>query len=97
VRVIAKTVLREFWEGGHPEARDALEVWFKTVERAKWQTMADLRESFPTANVVGDRVVFDVYRNRFRIVAVVDLKLHGVLIRFVGTHADYDRIDVRTV
>lgn len=59
--------------------------------------MAELRSSFPSANVVGDRVVFDIMRNRYRIVAVVDLQFHGVLIRFIGTHEDYDRIDVRTI
>ena len=97
MRVISRRRLREYWEA-NPRAEEALRRWYMLVDKARWRNHADLRAEFPSADYVGnDRYVFNIGGNNFRLVTVVDFMEHGVLIRWVGTHAEYDRIDVRTV
>ena len=97
MRVIARRALRTFWEE-HPEAEGPLRAWSKEVERADWTTPAQIRDRFPRASIVRDnRVVFDIGGNRFRLVAWVNYRQRAVYIKWLGTHSEYDRIDVETV
>lgn len=75
-----------------------LVAWFREAERAEWKSPADIKRQYATASFVGhDRVVFNVGGNKHRLVIAVRYELGIVFIRFVGTHAHYDRIDVRKV
>lgn len=78
--------------------RRYLENWFHEVQRAKWLSSADLKAVFNWASIISaDRVVFDVLTNRYRLVAAIDYEKGIVWIKCIGTHADYDKVDVREV
>lgn len=98
LRVFNRSTLVDFWTK-HPDAEKALRLWFSIVQRAAWTGPADVRAVFGTADfLAGNRVVFDIKGNSYRL--VVQFKygpLFLAFIRFVGTHADYDRIDAAKV
>ncbi len=89
--------LREFWDR-HPEAERPLSAWFQIARRAEWADGHAVRRDFGAVDFVGDkRVVFDIGGNKYRIVARISYEYKQMLIKFVGTHAEYDRIDAETV
>lgn len=97
MRIIARRTLREFWEV-HPDAEEALRTWYTYVRQADWRTPNDVKSIFRTASFVeNDRVVFNIKGNRYRLVVVVVYQHHAVYIRFIGTHREYNSIDVATV
>ena len=97
MRIISRRILREFWEK-HPDASIPLQTWFRDVEQATWKTPADIKTVYQNASFVGNnRVVFNIKGNHYRLVVVVVYQHDVVNIRFVGTHQEYDRIDVTTI
>ena len=98
MQVIAKRTLREFWLR-HPTAEVPLKLWYARAARARWTRPSDLRAQFGATVdfVTGNRAIFDIGGNKYRLVVKIDYAVGLVLIRFVGLHADYDRVDVRTV
>jgi len=97
VQIIAKRTIRRFWER-HPHAETPLRVWFSQVNRAAWAGPADIKAAFGSADFVGDnRVIFDIGGNKYRLVAHVSYGFSRVLVKFVGSHAEYDEIDPETV
>ena len=103
MRVIARRTLREFAESraGHrdqPALKAALDAWFGEVRRANWSSTADVKRLYASASIVAsDRVVFNIRGNAYRLVAAVDFEKGIVWIKWLGTHRDYDRINVREV
>jgi mRNA interferase HigB len=97
MRIIAKRTLREFWER-HRDAEEPLLAWYREVEHEEWDTPAKVKEKYRNASIVANsRVVFNIKGNSYRLVVRVNYRARIVLIRFVGTHAEYDRIDVEEV
>ena len=97
MRIIAKRRLREFWER-HPDAKVPLENWYARVRRDDWDTSARVTQHYPRASLIGsDRVVFRLKGNDYRLVVAVDYGHKTVFIRFIGTHAEYNRIQVEEV
>lgn len=98
MQIIAKRTLRQFWDR-HPPAEAPLRNWFAFVEKARWQGPADVKAMFgTTVDFVGDnRLIFDIGGNKYRLVVHVAYPFGRVLIKFIGTHAEYDRIDPRSV
>jgi mRNA interferase HigB len=97
MRVIAKSTLREFWER-HPDAEEALLAWYREIRREDWDTPAKVKAKYRSASIVGDsRVVFNVKGNDYRLVVKINYPYRVVYIRFVGTHAEYDAVDVEEV
>lgn len=98
MQIIAKRTLRVFWEA-HPQAETPLRVWFATVRKSDWNGPADVKAEFgATVDFLADkRVAFDISGNKYRLVARVAYSHKRVLIKFVGTHAEYDKIDAGTV
>lgn len=97
MRIISKRVLREFWET-HSDAQQALQAWFADVKQADWQSPAEVKAIYRNASIVANnRVVFNIKGSKYRLVVAVNYEYRLVYIRFVGTHADYDKIDVTTV
>lgn len=95
--IIGKTILREF-SLLHPDAIDALNDWYEIVKCAEWGKISDIREMFNSVDYVkNDRFVFNIKGNKYRLVVMIFFDIRTVFIRFVGTHAEYDRIDVSTV
>ncbi len=98
VQVIAKRTLVQFWTR-HARAEGPLKAWFSMASQARWAGPADIKAEFGT-NVdflADNRVVFDVAGNRYRLVVHIAYKYNRVLIKFVGTHAEYDKIDAEIV
>jgi mRNA interferase HigB len=96
MRIIAKKALREFAEL-HPDAENALLAWYREVEKEDWDTPAKVKEKYRDASLVGERVVFNIRGNRYRLVVWINYPYRVVYIRFVGTHAEYDEIDVEGI
>ena len=97
MRVISKKTLIAYWEK-HPNAEQALRAWYDEVRSANWLNSQDIKRQFVTASfVAGNRVVFNIRGNQHRLIVAVAYKLGVVYIKFVGTHAEYDRIDATKV
>ena len=97
MHVVKKKTLRDFWRR-YPVAETPLRAWLKDAQVARWRTMHDIKEYARTVDVVGDnRVVFNIGGNKFRLVVLCLLTKGRLYVRFVGTHAQYDRIDARRV
>jgi len=97
MRIIAKKALREFWLR-HPNAKEPLLAWYREVEQEDWDTPAKVKAKYRSASIVGDnRVVFNIKGNDYRLVVRINYAYRVVYIRFVGTHAEYDRTDVEEV
>ena len=97
MRILSTGTLSDFWER-HPDAAAPLQAWVAEVKQASWRTPADLKGRYPRASVIGGgRVVFRIKGNRYRLVARINYERQDVLIKFIGTHAEYDRIDAEEV
>ena len=100
MRVIALSTLRAFWEK-HPGAADAREpvlAWYRHVLQADWAVPADVKADFRSASILREgRVVFNLAGNKYRLVVWINYAYRVVYIRFIGTHAQYDRIDARKI
>lgn len=96
MRVIAKSTLRAFWLR-HPDAEGPLLAWFREVEKEDWDAPAKVRQKYGSASFVGDRIVFNIKGNKYRLVVHVNFGFRIVFVRFVGTHKQYDAVDVREI
>jgi mRNA interferase HigB len=100
---IARRTLREFVEGrrghkDHAALKAALDASFDEVKKARWSRAADVKRSYVTASIVSaERIVFNIKGNDYRLVVAVDFEKGIVWIKWIGTHRDYDRIDVKEV
>jgi mRNA interferase HigB len=95
--IISKTILNEFGEY-HPDAADALNEWYDKTRQADWGSLADIRLTFNHVDYVGnDRFVFNVKGNQYRLVGMIFFDKRTLFVRFIGTHAEYDRIDCSTI
>ncbi|MEX1205685.1 MAG: type II toxin-antitoxin system HigB family toxin [Dongiaceae bacterium] len=103
MRIIARRTLKRFVENraahkDQPALKAALDAWFAEVQRARWTSTADVKRRYASASIVSaDRVVFNIKGNDYRLVVSVDFEKGIVWIKWVGTHKDYDRIDVKKV
>src|SRR6266702_2143840 len=101
MRIIARRTLREFVEArrGYKDQaalKAALDAWFDEVKKARWSSAADVKRSYATASIISaDRVVFNIKGNAYRLVVAVDFEKGIVWIKWIGTHKDYDEIDVK--
>lgn len=76
----------------------ALDAWFHDVKRARWRNMADMKRRYATASIItADRVVFNIKGNSYRLVVAIDFEKEITWIKWIGTHKEYDRIDVAKV
>ena len=93
MRIMAKRALREFWER-YPATKEPLLAWYHEVEKEDWDTPAKLKQKYRSASIVGDRAVFNIKGGQYRLVVRINYAYRVVYIRFIGTHTEYDRIDV---
>jgi mRNA interferase HigB len=97
MRLIARNVLVGFW-GEHPETKVSLEHWYQLVRAAHWTSTVDVQRAAPKAKMLnGERVRFEIAGGNYRLVAAFDFRRQIVFVKFIGTHADYDRIDALAV
>jgi mRNA interferase HigB len=97
LRVIAKKTIRDFWIK-HPDCEQQLKAWYQEAEQAALNGPKDIKRDYPGASIlVGDRVVFNIKGNNYRLVVKFNYAYGMMWIRFVGTHAEYDKIDATTI
>jgi mRNA interferase HigB len=98
MRIISKTFIKDYYTK-NPQAKAALLSWVKKTEEAQWQNFADIKRTFNSVDSVGNqRYVFNIKGNDYRVVVVIKFTPQNVLIRFIGTHAEYDRIkDIKNI
>jgi mRNA interferase HigB len=103
VRIIARNTLVRFVERltGHKDygaVKAALDAWFQEARQAEWEKPADVKAHYGNASIVGaDRVVFNIKGNDYRLVTAIDYRRGIVFIKWLGSHKEYDKIDVRMV
>lgn len=90
MRVISRRAFRTYWEE-HPIAEDVLDDFYRKISRVQASSIVELRKTFPSADLVGDCIVFNVGGNNYRIIAHADFDLQIVWIRFILSHADYSK------
>lgn len=90
MRVLSITALREFWEREHP-SEDVLRDFYKKLSANDSQNMAELKQTFPSVDLVGKCYVFNVGGNKYRVIARIHFNRQMVFIRFVLTHREYDK------
>jgi mRNA interferase HigB len=99
MRVVSHRKIKEFYEtAGNENSRVALERWYHITLKAEWKNFSDIKADFSTADSVGNQhYVFNIKGNDYRLVAVIKFTMGYVFIRFVGTHAQYNKIDCSTI
>ena len=96
-RIISKKTLREFWDR-LPDSEETLKAWHAEAKSAIWQNPADIKAQYGNASILKDsRVVFNICGNKYHLIVKINYAASIVLIRFVGTHKEYDAIDAETV
>jgi len=90
MRIISRKALRQFWES-HPDSQSPLSRWYKVVSNSDFGSFNELRAAFPSADKVGDLIVFDIGGNKYRLIASIHFNRNKVYVRHVLTHSEYDR------
>ncbi len=97
MRVIARRTLRDFYEL-HADSKAPLEAWFHEAAAARWHGPQEIKSRYPSADILpGNRIVFNIKGNTCRLIVKIHYNTGIVFIRFVGTHAEYDRINAATI
>ncbi len=97
MRIIAKRILREFWEK-HSDSEEQLKTWYKEASKASWQNPMEIKNDYAHASILkSGRVVFNICGNKYRLIADINYLRQWVFIRFIGTHDDYDRINAEKI
>ena len=97
MRIIARSTLVAFWEK-HPETRASLTHWLNVTKAAEWHSVQDVQAAFSKAKAFnGERVRFEVAGGDYRLIVAFDFRRGIAFVKFVGSHAEYDRIDALTV
>lgn len=99
MRVVSRKHLRQFWEKRqYADAEQPLKAWFREASKADWNSPAAIKSMYGSASIIGNsRVVFNIAGNKYRLVVKVNYAYRMIYIRFVGTHRQYDQIDVTRV
>lgn len=90
MHIISFPRLREFY-AVHPNAKVGLLAWYKIASKTNWETFAQVRKTYPSADLVGNFTVFNIGGNKFRLITLIDYNTRKIFIRHVLTHADYDK------
>ena len=97
MRIIAKKILREFWEK-HSDCEQQLKAWYKEANKAEWKNQNEIKLEYPSASILNDnRICFNIKGNNYRLIVRINYDYQIVWIRFIGTHSDYDKIDANKI
>ena len=93
MRVLAKKTLREFWQK-HGDCEQQMKAWYDEAAEARWEKPTDITKDYPSVSILQDnRAVFNIKGNKYRLIVKFDYKYGWAWIRFIGTHAEYDKIN----
>ena len=97
MRVIAKRTLRDFWIK-HADSEQQLTSWYRETEKAEWNSINELKTEYPNAGILKDnRIVFNIKGNNYRLIVKFNFEFQICWIRFIGTHAEYDKINANEI
>ncbi|MGD8106385.1 type II toxin-antitoxin system HigB family toxin [Pantoea sp. FN0302] len=97
MRIISTATLKNFYQI-HNQAEQPLKAWIDEASKAQWKTPQDIKATYSTADFLNNsRVVFNIKGNTYRLIVAIAYKFQAVYIKFIGTHAEYDKIDANTV
>ena len=97
MNVVSRKTIVEFYQK-HIDALEPLETWYKVCRKAAWRNFNEIRSTYPTADWVGDdRVVFNIKGNKYRLIGRFSFRYKSIQVKWIGTHAEYDKIDVLKV
>ena len=100
MRVVSRRTLEEYWEG-HADAEKPLLAWYAIAKRAAWSDFAEVRAQLPQTDLVvsdsGRKLVFNIRSNHYRLVCLVRFDRQALYVLWIGTHAEYDRLDVKAL
>ncbi len=99
MRVIAKSTLKKFWEQPvYSDARNPLESWYEETVKSLWLSPQDVKSQYGNASIcANNRVVFNIGGNKYRLVVEIQYRAGIVWVKFIGTHTQYDKINVENV
>ena len=97
MRVIARKILREFWEK-HSDCEQRLKSWYQEASNAEWKSPNEIKSEYPSASILSNnRIVFNIKGNSYRLFVKINYDYQIVWIRFIGTHSEYDRINANEI
>lgn len=97
MRVISKKILRDFWEA-HADCEQQLKSWHLEASRTIWKNHNELKKEYPSASILADnRIVFNIKGNNYRLIIKISYDYQMIWIRFIGTHAEYDKINANEI
>lgn len=97
MRVISRRTLKDFWEK-HADAEQPLQAWFHEARTTRWKSFTTVKARYQSADALpGNRVVFNIKGNTYRLIVHIHYNTGIAFIRFIGTHAEYDKIDATTI
>jgi Uncharacterized protein conserved in bacteria len=97
MRIISRKKLKDYWIN-HTDIRKSLQAWYADVKKAKWESPADIKKIYSSASIItNNRVVFNIKGNKYRLVIAINYEHSIVYIRFIGSHKEYNLIDVSTI
>lgn len=97
MRIISRSTLRDFWES-HPDAEGALKTWYYDASHADWKSPTDVKAVYSSASIIANnRVVFNIKGNTYRLIVAIRYDIGIIFVRFIGTHAEYDKVDAETI
>ena len=97
MRIIAKRTLRDFWIK-HADSEQQLKSWYRETEKTNWNNINDLKKEYPSASILQEnRIVFNIKGNSYRLIVKFNFEYQICYIRFIGTHAEYDKIDANNI
>lgn len=96
MRIISKKRLKDHWElFNRADSEEPLKAWHSLVKQAEWKNFAEVKAQFRSASAVGNRIVFNIAGNKYRLVVIINYAVQIACVRFVGTHKEYDELDVK--
>ena len=96
-RIFSKGTLRDYWEQ-HPDSEQYLKTWYDTVLNSDWKNPAEVKQTYANASILKDnQVVFNIKGNLYRLIAKFNFEKQWIFIRFIGTHAAYDKMNANTI
>jgi len=97
MRILSRSTLRDCWEK-HPDIEEALKTWYYEASHTNWQSPADIKANHRNASIIANnRVVFNVKGNSYRLIVSIRYDIGIIFIRFIGTHAEYDKVNAETI
>jgi mRNA interferase HigB len=97
IRIFAKSTLKLFW-ASYPDSEQYLKTWYDTAMHADWKTPNDVKQTYTNASILqNERIVFNIKGNNYRLVVKFNYKKQWAFIRFIGTHDEYNNIDVHNI